>query len=71
MQDMPYVSDIMRYLMYHDSYGEKEEAKRLFANIPAGARDRLPTTDYSLAEARCPQRMPIARLMAEAVKKLT
>ncbi|HUT30610.1 MAG TPA: aldo/keto reductase [Sedimentisphaerales bacterium] len=70
LQNMPYVSDIMRYLMYHDSYGEKEEAKRLFANIPAGARDRLPTTDYSLAEARCPQRMPIARLMAEAVKKL-
>jgi predicted aldo/keto reductase-like oxidoreductase len=71
LQNMPYVSDIMRYLMYHDSYGEKGEAKRLFANIPAQARNRLLSTDYSPAEARCPQRMPIARLMAEAVRKLT
>jgi predicted aldo/keto reductase-like oxidoreductase len=70
LRDMPHVSDIMRYLMYHDSYGEKEEAKRLFVTIPAQARNRLLTADYSLAEARCPQRMPIARLMAQAAKKL-
>lgn len=70
LQDMPQVSDVMRYLMYHDSYGEKEEAKRLFRAIPAQVRNRLLSTDYSLAEARCPQRMPITRLMAEAVKKL-
>jgi predicted aldo/keto reductase-like oxidoreductase len=71
LPDMPYVSDIMRYLMYCDSYGEKEEARRLFAKIPVKARGGLLTCDYSLAEARCPQRMPIGRLMAEAVRKLT
>ena len=70
LPEMPYVSDIMRYLMYHNSYGEKELARRLFAELPAQARDRLILTDYSPAEARCPQHMPIARLMAEAANKL-
>jgi predicted aldo/keto reductase-like oxidoreductase len=70
LPDMPYVSDIMRYLMYHNSYGEKELARQLFAELPAQARDELTRTDYSPAEARCPQHLPIARLMAEAMKKL-
>ena len=70
LPDMPYVSDIMRYLMYCDSYGEPEDARRLFAGIPAEVRSKLPRMDYSLAEARCPQRMPIGKLMAEAAQKL-
>jgi hypothetical protein len=68
--DMPYVSDIMRYLMYYNSYGEKEMARELFAEIPRAARNRLLSTDYSTAEARCPQRLPIGELVAEAVSKL-
>jgi hypothetical protein len=67
---IPYVSDIMRYLMYYNSYGEKDMARELFAQIPSDVRGRLLSTDYSLAEARCPQRMPIGRLVAEAVGKL-
>ncbi|MHC4482549.1 MAG: aldo/keto reductase [Planctomycetota bacterium] len=70
LPDMPYVSDVMRYLMYYDSYGEQENARQLFAKIPRSVRNKLLSTDYSLAEAHCPQRMPIAKLMAEAVKKL-
>ena len=65
------VSDIMRCLMYHDSYGDVAEAKQVFAQIPAETRQRLLSVDYSVAEARCPNRMPIARLMAEAVSKLS
>ncbi|MHC4658017.1 MAG: aldo/keto reductase [Planctomycetota bacterium] len=70
LPDMPYVSDVMRYLMYYDSYGEQENARQLFAKIPRSVRNKLLSTDYSLAEAHCPQRMPIAKLMAEAVNKL-
>ena len=66
----PCVSDIMRYLMYYNSYGDRDVARELFAQIPAGARNRLLTVDYSLAETRCPQRLPIAELVAEAVRKL-
>ena len=64
------VSDIMRSLMYHNSYGDTQLAKQAFAAIPADVRARLLTTDYRLAEQRCPQRMPIARLVRQAVEKL-
>ncbi len=70
LADVPYVSDIMRYLMYYNSYGEQAEARRLFAQIPAGVRNKLLDMDYTLTEARCPQRLPISELIAEAVHKL-
>jgi len=70
LPELPYVSDIMRYLMYYNSYGKKDRARKLFAQIPINVRNRLLSTDYSTAEARCPQRMPIGKLMAEAVSKL-
>jgi len=70
LADVPYVSDIMRYLMYYNSYGEQAEARRLFAQIPVGVRNKLLDMDYNLAEARCPQCMPIRELIAEAVSKL-
>jgi len=60
----------MRSLMYHNSYGDTQLAKQTFAAIPADVRARLLTTDYRLAEQRCPQHMPIARLVREAVEKL-
>lgn len=70
LPNVPYVSDIMRYLMYYNGYSEQAEARRLFAQIPAGVRNGLLSTDYSLAEARCPRRLPIRELVAEAVGKL-
>ncbi len=70
LPDTPYISDIMRYLMYYNSYGDMDRARELFAQIPAGVRNRLLGTDYSLAETRCPQHLPIAKLVAEAVNKL-
>jgi len=70
LPDMPYVSDVMRYLMYYNSYGEKKVARELFAQIPEQARDKLASTDYRAVEACCPQHLPIAKLMAEAVNKL-
>jgi predicted aldo/keto reductase-like oxidoreductase len=70
LPDMPYTSDIMRYLMYYNSYGEREEARRLFTQIPGDVRSKLLSTDYSLAETRCPQHLPIGKFIAEAVRKL-
>jgi len=66
----PYISEVMRYLMYYNSYGEKALAREHFARIPAEIKNKLATADYTLAEARCPQRLPIAKLVNEAVKKL-
>jgi len=70
LSGMPYVADIMRYLMYYNSYGDKQRARQLFAQIPADARKKLLDIDYALAERRCPQRVPIAQAVAEAVSKL-
>jgi len=70
LPDAPYVSDIMRYLMYYNSYGDRNRARELFAQIPVMVRGRLLSLDYRLAEARCPQHLPIGRLIAEAVSKL-
>ena len=68
--DVP-ISDIMRYLMYHDEYGNQEQAMQLFNDLPEQVRRRLVRTDYAKAEMRCPQKMPIARLMHRAVEKLS
>jgi predicted aldo/keto reductase-like oxidoreductase len=70
LPDVPYISDIMRYLMYCNSYGEQSKAKELFAQIPANVRNKLLTQDYSPVEARCPQHLPIRRLVGEAIGKL-
>jgi predicted aldo/keto reductase-like oxidoreductase len=65
------VSDIMRALMYHDSYGDIAQAKAVFAEFPADVKQRLLSVDYSIAESRCPNRMPIGKLVADAAAKLT
>jgi predicted aldo/keto reductase-like oxidoreductase len=68
--DMPYIADCLRYLMYYNSYGDHEMARELFAQLPAAAKSRMLTADYSLAEARCPNRLPIAKFIKEASAKL-
>jgi hypothetical protein len=69
-EDIP-VADVMRYLMYYESYGDQERARSLYSKLSPVTRKRLGTIDYSLAENRCPQRIPIARAMRKAQKVLT
>jgi len=61
------VSEIMRCLMYDRSYGDLHRARCLFRQLPSHTRQRIPCTDYTQAERRCPQGMAIGRLMKEAV----
>lgn len=70
LPDMPYVNHIARYTMYNNSYGQHKRARDLFAQIPEDVRKRLLCTDYSAAEAHCPNHFPIAKVIAEAVDKL-
>jgi hypothetical protein len=62
------ISDIMRYLMYHDEYGNQQRAARRFNDLPPMTRKWLADIDYSKAEELCPQKMPIARLMHRAAE---
>ncbi|MDJ0780881.1 MAG: aldo/keto reductase [Desulfosarcinaceae bacterium] len=65
------VGKIMRCLMYARSYGDHFRAQGEFRDIPASVRAQLATLDYSTAERQCPQKMPIGRLMVEAVEELS
>ena len=64
------ISDIMRYRMYYDNYGDQQQAIRLFNHLPSITRKRIMQVNFSKAEQVCPQKMPIAKLMQEAITKL-
>jgi uncharacterized protein len=62
------VGDVLRCLMYHNSYGDPGLARSVFSEIPPEKRDRLLQLDYSAAEAVCPQRIAIGELVREALE---
>jgi predicted aldo/keto reductase-like oxidoreductase len=64
------IHDIMRYMMYYNSYGEKDEARRLFRALPASLRKGLASKDYSPAENACPRNIKIGKMMRKAVRIL-
>lgn len=67
---MPYVSDVMRSLMYHNKYGDVKTAKELFADVQAKTNCRIGSVDYSAAENICPNGNQISRLMLNAERLL-
>jgi predicted aldo/keto reductase-like oxidoreductase len=60
------VGDVMRSLMYEREYGDSRLARETLSQLPPGARDLLLQFDFTRAEAVCPNRLPVARLMREA-----
>jgi len=64
------IGDVMRYLMYSRSYGDRDYAKAEYSKIPLKIRERLTRIDYTPAEKKCPQKMAIARLMQQAADEL-
>ena len=64
------IGDVMRYLMYARSYGDRHRGRIHFQKIPLRIRQQMEGMDYGPAEQRCPQEMAIGRLMREALKEL-
>ena len=64
------VGKVMRYLMYSRSYGNRDYARSRFHSIAPEARAAMARMDYAAAEERCPNGMPIGRLMREALIEL-
>jgi len=64
------VGRVMRYLMYCRDYGNRGFARSRFRALPVETRAVMERLDYNAAEARCPQKMPIGRLMREASQEL-
>ena len=61
------ISDIMRYLMYWTSYGDRSRAEQYFNQISVKRRTRIATLDYSAAERNCPQQMAIGHIIRTAL----
>jgi uncharacterized protein len=64
------IPDIMRYMMYYNSYGETERARRQFNRLPESLKKDLALKDYSPAETVCPQHIKIGQAMKEALRIL-
>jgi len=64
------IPDVLRYMMYFNSYGKTDDARRLFRELPEPVRNSLALRDYSPAERACPNRIEIGRAMREAVSML-
>jgi predicted aldo/keto reductase-like oxidoreductase len=65
------IGDVMRYLMYARNYDNPNRASTHFKKIPKTLQQQMLQLDYSVAEQKCPQRMPIGRLMRAAVRELS
>jgi len=65
------VGDIMRYHMYGQSYGRLDWAREHFRHLGPEVHRCMAQIDFRAAERRCPQRMPIARLMKRALEDFT
>ncbi len=64
------ISDIMRHLMYHNSYGEKDFTGTLDKKLAMGLK-RMASLDFSSAEKKCPQKMAVGDLMKKAAEVLS
>lgn len=59
------IGDTMRFLMYHDVYGETDKAKTLFRKLPQAAQ-QLASLDFTPARAACPNGVDLVAHMKRA-----
>jgi predicted aldo/keto reductase-like oxidoreductase len=63
------IADTLRFLMYHESYGEMDKARTLF-NRMSPAERTIDGVDFAKATAACPRGIDIASRMQQAVDRL-
>ena len=64
------IHDVLRYMMYYNSYGKTDDARRLFRELPETVQNSLASRDYSPAEHACPYNIEIGKAMKEAARIL-
>jgi hypothetical protein len=64
------IPDVLRYMMYYNSYCKTDDARRLFRELPEPVRNSLALRDYSTAEVVCPNKIEIGKAMREAIRML-
>lgn len=68
--DIP-ICDILRYSMYHHSYGDRDTAFHLYHSLPKKVKGNILKADYSVAEKHCPQKIQIGKVLLEIQKTLS
>jgi predicted aldo/keto reductase-like oxidoreductase len=63
------IGPTLRYLMYHEVYGHRENARALYQALPPEAR-AIAGVDFSGANAACPHGVDVARHMKRAAEIL-
>ena len=63
------VSDILRYLRYHEVYGKRQRAAELYQALPTEAR-KIVGTDLTAAQAACPHGLPMVELLHRADRQM-
>ncbi|MGQ8335519.1 aldo/keto reductase [Sunxiuqinia sp. A32] len=66
MPEMPYVADVLRYMVYHHGHCHHQMAKQNYHRLPIDIRKNIKNFDYRKAEAVCPQKIAIGELIKEA-----
>jgi aryl-alcohol dehydrogenase-like predicted oxidoreductase len=64
------VSQVLRQLMYFNSYGQETRAREAFRRLPAAVREELARLEMDAAERRCPHGVPVRQRVAEALTRL-
>lgn len=60
------IPDVMRYMMYYNSYGDRDRARGLYRELPEDLRKALASRDYSPAESVCSHGLRIGKIMRDA-----
>jgi predicted aldo/keto reductase-like oxidoreductase len=63
------LDNLTRYLTYYQHHGDRAEARRQYAELPAEARD-WSGADLEAARAACPNRLDFAKLLPAVEKYL-
>jgi len=64
------IADVLRYMMYYNSYGKTDDARRLFRELPEQVKRGMASRDYSAAEGACPNGIEIGKVMKKATVML-
>jgi len=64
------ISDILRYSMYHHSYGDRDRALTLYHALPSDLKENILKADFTTAEKYCPQKIQIGKILKKTHAEL-
>ena len=71
MPEMPYIADVLRFMVYHNGHCNHNMAKQSYERLPENIKANIRNFDYAKAEAVCPQKISIGSLISEAADLMT